>query len=58
MVPVAAIAIFAGASLNKKVVPWIPLGIKMVSDLIIGLHGMIVFTWGAFIIIGFLGVWL
>ena len=54
--PVAAIAIFAGAYLNKKIVPWVPLAIMIASDLIIGLHGVVVYTWGAFIIIGFMGM--
>ena len=58
MVPVAAIAIFAGAYLNKKIVPWVPLAIMVASDLIIGLHDVVLYTWGAFILIGFMGMWL
>jgi hypothetical protein len=54
--PVAAIAIFAGAYLNKKVVLWVPLAIMIASDLVIGLHGVVVYTWGAFILIGFMGM--
>ena len=56
MAPVAAIAIFAGAYLNKKIVPWVPLAIMIASDLVIGLHGVVMYTWGAFIIIGFMGM--
>ena len=58
MAPVAAIAIFAGAYLNKKIVPWVPLAIMVISDLVIGLHGVVLYTWGAFIIIGYMGMWL
>jgi len=58
VVPVAAIAIFAGAYLDKRVVPWVPLGIMVLSDLIIGLHSIVFYTWGAFILIGFMGMWL
>jgi len=58
MVPVAAIALFAGAYLDKRVVPWVPLAIMIISDLVIGLHNMIFFTWGAFLLVGFLGMWL
>lgn len=58
MAPVAAIAIFAGAYLDKRIVPWVPLAIMIVSDLIIGLHNVVFFTWGAFILIGFMGMWL
>ncbi|MBF0215426.1 MAG: hypothetical protein HQL30_00365 [Candidatus Omnitrophica bacterium] len=56
--PVVAIALFAGVYLNKKVVPWVPLAIMAVSDLIIGMHDVVLFTWGAFLLIGFLGMWL
>ncbi|MFQ5952801.1 MAG: DUF6580 family putative transport protein [Candidatus Omnitrophota bacterium] len=58
LVPVAAIALFAGAYLDKRIVPWVPLAIMVASDLIIGLHGVIFYTWGSFILIGFIGMWL
>ncbi len=54
--PIAAIALFAGAYLDKRIVPWVPLAIMIVSDLIIGLHGVVFYTWGAFILIGFIGM--
>lgn len=54
--PVAAIAVFAGAYLNKRVVPWVPLAIMMASDLVIGLHDVVLYTWGAFVVIGFIGM--
>jgi len=56
MVPVAAIALFSGAYLNKKIVPWVPLAIMMASDLVIGLHSVVFYTWGAFILIGYIGM--
>jgi hypothetical protein len=56
--PIAAIALFSGAYLDKRIVPWVPLAIMIVSDLIIGLHGVIFYTWGSFILIGFIGMWL
>ena len=58
MAPVAAIALFSGAYLNKKIVPWVPLAIMMATDLIIGLHDVVLYTWGAFVLIGFIGIWL
>ncbi|HPS20272.1 MAG TPA: hypothetical protein PKY78_04720 [Candidatus Omnitrophota bacterium] len=58
LVPVAAIALFAGAYLNKKISPWVPFIIMAVSDVIIGLHDVVFFTWGAFIITGFMGMYL
>ena len=56
MAPIATIAIFAGTYLPKRVVPWVPLAIMIASDLIIGLHDVVFYTWGAFILIGFLGM--
>ena len=54
--PIAAIAIFAGAYLDKRIAPWVPLAIMVITDLVIGLHDVFLYTWGAFIIIAFLGM--
>ncbi|MFH1552124.1 MAG: DUF6580 family putative transport protein [Candidatus Omnitrophota bacterium] len=54
--PIAAIALFSGAYLDKRVVPWVPLVIMIVSDMIIGLHDVFLYTWGAFILIGYIGM--
>ncbi len=56
--PVAAIALFAGAYLDKRMVPWVPLAIMAASDLVLGLHDVVLYTWGAFIVIGFMGMFL
>ena len=56
--PIAAIALFAGVYLKKKYVPWVPLAIMIISDLVVGMHDMVLFTWGSFILIGFIGLWL
>lgn len=56
--PVAAVSLFAGAKLNKKYAIWIPLLIMIVSDIFLGLHSTIAFTWGSFALIGLLGLWL
>ena len=55
LAPIAAIALFSGVYLNKKIAPWVPLIIMAVTDLIIGMHDVVLFTWGAFVIIGFMG---
>lgn len=54
--PVGAIALFAGAILAWRIALWLPLAIMVISDLIIGLHPLIGFTWGAFALITLLGV--
>jgi len=56
--PVAAIALFSGAYLNKKHALFIPLILMVVSDFIIGLHNVAIFTWGSFLLIALLGLWL
>ncbi len=58
MAPVAAVALFSGMYLNKKMVPWIPLAIMAISDLVIGLHDVFMYTWGSFLIIGLMGMWM
>src|SRR5688572_747749 len=47
---VAAVAVFAGMILPRKVALTLPLVAMVVSDLILGLHPLILFTWGSFIL--------
>ncbi len=54
--PVAAIAIFGGVYLNKKQALLVPLALMMLSDLVIGTHNVMFFTWGSFILITLIGV--
>jgi len=56
--PVAAIALFSGTYLKKKYAFIVPLVLMVISDLIIGLHDVFIFTWGGFILITLLGLWL
>ncbi|MFA5411497.1 MAG: DUF6580 family putative transport protein [Candidatus Omnitrophota bacterium] len=54
--PVAAIALFGGAYLSKKYALIIPLALMVISDLVIGIHDVVLFTWGSFALIALLGV--
>jgi len=56
--PVAAIALFGGAYLNKRRALVIPLSLMIISDFILGLHNVVIFTWGSFILITLLGFWI
>lgn len=56
--PVAAIALFSGAYLNKKYALAVPLLLMVTSDLIMGLHDVVIFTWGGFALITLLGFWI
>lgn len=53
--PVGAIALFGGAILSFRTALWLPLGIMVASDLIVGLHPTIAFTWGGFVLVGLFG---
>lgn len=49
--PIAAIAIFGGAVLPRKWALILPLSAMIVSDLIIGIHPLVFYTWGSFLLI-------
>lgn len=54
--PVGAIALFGGAVLSPRLAIAVPLAVMGISDLIIGLHSTILFTWGGFALVGLLGL--
>lgn len=57
--PIAAIAIFGGAVLPRKWAVYLPLIAMIVSDIFIGLHSLVLFTWGSFALIAlFSNKWL
>jgi len=56
--PVAAIALFGGAYLNKKQSLLVPLLLMIISDIFIGMHNVVIFTWGSFILTAILGMWI
>lgn len=49
--PIAAIAIFGGAVLPRKLAVWVPLGAMVMSDLFIGFYAMMPVTWACYILI-------
>lgn len=54
--PVGAIALFGGAVLSTKVGWWLPVVVMAISDIFLGLHDTILFTWGSFMLIALLGM--
>ena len=56
--PVMAIALFGGTYLSKRFAIVLPLAIIVLSDLLIGLHNTILFTWGSFVLTGMLAWWI
>lgn len=49
--PIAAVALFGGAILPRRWAIALPLVAMVISDLMIGLHPLIMFTWGSFAVI-------
>jgi hypothetical protein len=56
--PVAAIALFSGAHLKRKYAIIVPLALMAVSDLFIGMHNVLIFTWGSFVLASVLGTFI
>lgn len=56
--PVAAIALFSGVYLSKKYAFIVPLALMIVSDIFLGMHNVVIFTWGGFALTTALGLWL
>lgn len=56
--PLTAIALFGGTSLPKRWAILLPLVIVAISDLLIGLHDVVAFTWSSLALTGLLGWWI
>jgi hypothetical protein len=54
--PVAAIALFSGVYLKRKYAIIVPLLLMAVSDMFIGMHNVVIFTWGGFVLAAILGM--
>ena len=53
--PVIALALFGGVHLGKTRGWVVPLSLMVISDLFIGLHATVLFTWGSVVLIALLG---
>ncbi len=54
--PVAAVALFSGVYLDKRAALFVPLVAMIVSDIFLGFHNVIAFTWGSMILVGVIGI--
>jgi len=54
--PVAAIALFGGLYLNKRYALIVPLVLMILSDLYIGMHNVVLFTWGGFALVALMAL--
>ena len=55
--PVVALALFGGVYLKKEKALWMPLALMIISDLFLGIHNIMLFTWGSVLLISLLGRW-
>lgn len=55
--PVLAIALFGGAYLRRSQALWVPLALMVGTDIFLGLHATIPFTWGSVILTSLIGLW-
>ncbi|MBD3264218.1 MAG: hypothetical protein GF375_03850 [Candidatus Omnitrophica bacterium] len=56
--PVAAVALFSGLYWRGRYGVFVPLLVYIISDLIIGLHDVVLFTWTSMVVVYFLGIYL
>jgi hypothetical protein len=54
--PIAAMALFGGAYLNKKYAVILPLIAMLISDLFLGFHNTMPFVYGSFLVASFIGL--
>ncbi|MBM3248009.1 MAG: hypothetical protein FJZ10_01090 [Candidatus Omnitrophica bacterium] len=54
--PVIAIALFGGYYLSRKYAVLVPLLLMVLSDIFLGLHNTMLFTWGSVVLISILGI--
>lgn len=56
--PVLSLALFGGMYLKGRQGIWVPLAVMALSDIIVGFHDTMVFTWGSILLISLIGIWL
>jgi hypothetical protein len=57
-VPITALALFGGVYLDKKHTFVLPIVAMLISDYFLGFYAGMVWVYGSFVAIGFLGLWL
>ncbi len=57
-IPIGALALISGVYIKSRWGIMLPVTVMMVSDLIVGMHNIVLFTWGSFLVIGMIGWWI
>ena len=55
---ILAVALFAGMYLNRRQALIVPVVLMIVTDIILGFHDTMVFTWGSMLVTSAIGLWL
>ena len=56
--PVLALALFGGMYLKGRQGIWVPLALMAISDIFVGFHDTMIYTWGSVLLISLMGLWL
>ena len=56
--PVVSMALFSGATFPKRYATIVPLALMIISDIFIGFHSTILFTWSSIAVISLFGMFL
>lgn len=56
--PIAALGLFGGFYFDKKFATIVPLAALFISDCFIGFHSLMIWVYGSFLAISFMGMWL
>jgi len=56
--PISALALFGGVYLDKKHTFIVPLAAMLVSDYFLGFYPAMLWVYGSFVLVGFIGLWL
>lgn len=56
-IPMGALALFSGVYLRSKWGMLVPVLVMVSTDLIIGWHNLVLFTWGCFVLMAAIGWW-
>ena len=55
--PVLAIALFGGVYLRRSQVLWMPLALMILTDMVLGTHVTMPFTWASVFVASLIGLW-
>jgi len=56
--PIYSLALFGGVYLKGRQAIWVPLAAMALSDIFLGLHDTMVYTWGGILLISLIGLYL